>query len=335
MSNYVKATNFTAKDSLPTGNAGKIVKGAEIDTELTAVASAISSKADLNSPSLTGSPTAPTQSSADESTKLATTAYVASKIAAVSSGVTSVAAGTGISVSGTGAGPYTGAVTVTNTGALLSTTQTFTGAKTFTGGITSTTYNFDSNSSVYLNSSKVRIDIEGTPIARVFLTGSSHRLGLGNTDDRGLAYDSSANAIGVGYAGQNFCQFYGTSYAEFNLSDVRKPGGGSFNSSSDARLKTDIVDYTKGINAVKSLRPVSYKYIDKKTGIPINKTYVGIIAQEVEQTPFSNIVGTDSDSYKTVDSSEILFALVNAVKELTAELEIFKNKVLALEASQT
>ena len=53
MSNYVKATNFTAKDSLPSGNAGKIIKGSEIDTEYTAIASAISSKADLNSPALT------------------------------------------------------------------------------------------------------------------------------------------------------------------------------------------------------------------------------------------------------------------------------------------
>ena len=31
MANYVKATNFTAKDALPSGNSGKIVKGAELD----------------------------------------------------------------------------------------------------------------------------------------------------------------------------------------------------------------------------------------------------------------------------------------------------------------
>jgi hypothetical protein len=76
MSNYTKATNFTAKDGLPTGNSGKIVKGAEIDTELTAVASAISSKADLNSPALTGTPTAPTATAATNTTQVATTAFV-------------------------------------------------------------------------------------------------------------------------------------------------------------------------------------------------------------------------------------------------------------------
>lgn len=80
MANYVKATNFTAKDSLPSGNAGKIIKGAEIDTEYTAIASAISSKADLNSPSLTGTPTAPTAAYGTNTTQLATTAFVQAAI---------------------------------------------------------------------------------------------------------------------------------------------------------------------------------------------------------------------------------------------------------------
>lgn len=84
MSNYVKATNFTAKDSLPSGNSGKIIKGAEIDTEYTAIASAISSKADLNSPSLTGTPTGPTASYGTNTTQLATCAFVQ---AAIPSGI--------------------------------------------------------------------------------------------------------------------------------------------------------------------------------------------------------------------------------------------------------
>lgn len=76
MSNYTKATNFTAKDSLPSGNAGKIIKGSELDTEYTAIASAISSKADLNSPALTGTPTAPTAAANTNTTQVATTAFV-------------------------------------------------------------------------------------------------------------------------------------------------------------------------------------------------------------------------------------------------------------------
>ncbi len=83
MSNYTKATNFAAKDSLPSGNSGKIIKGTEIDTEFNAIASAISSKADTNSPTFTGTPLAPTQATATtNNTQIATTAFVQAAIAA-------------------------------------------------------------------------------------------------------------------------------------------------------------------------------------------------------------------------------------------------------------
>jgi len=80
MSNYIKATNFTAKDALPSGNSGKIIKGTEIDVELTAVASAISSKADTASPTFSGSPLAPTASAGTNTTQIATTAFVTTAI---------------------------------------------------------------------------------------------------------------------------------------------------------------------------------------------------------------------------------------------------------------
>jgi flagellar basal body L-ring protein FlgH len=46
MANYTKTTNFAAKDSLASGNAAKVVKGSEIDTEFTNIQTAIASKAD-------------------------------------------------------------------------------------------------------------------------------------------------------------------------------------------------------------------------------------------------------------------------------------------------
>lgn len=82
MSNYVKATNFAVKDGLSTGNPAKIIKGTEIDTEYNAIASAISSKADLNSPTFTGTPAASTASAGTSTTQIATTAFVTTAIAA-------------------------------------------------------------------------------------------------------------------------------------------------------------------------------------------------------------------------------------------------------------
>jgi hypothetical protein len=82
MANYIKATNFTAKDALPGGNAGKIIKGTEIDVEYTAIATAIASKADTNSPTFTGTPLAPTANSGTNTTQLATTAFVTTAVGA-------------------------------------------------------------------------------------------------------------------------------------------------------------------------------------------------------------------------------------------------------------
>jgi hypothetical protein len=52
MTDYVKSTNFASKDSLASGNPLKIVKGTEIDTELNNIATAVATKADLNSAAL-------------------------------------------------------------------------------------------------------------------------------------------------------------------------------------------------------------------------------------------------------------------------------------------
>ena len=85
MSDYIKATNFTSKDTLATGDVGKVVKGSELDAEFTAIANAVASKADINSPTFTGTPTLPAGTIAttvadntDSSTKIATTAFVQS-----------------------------------------------------------------------------------------------------------------------------------------------------------------------------------------------------------------------------------------------------------------
>lgn len=82
MSNYTKATNFATKDTLPTGDSNKIVKGTEIDNEFNAISGAISSKADLASPTFTGTPAAPTASAGTSTTQLATTAFVTAALSA-------------------------------------------------------------------------------------------------------------------------------------------------------------------------------------------------------------------------------------------------------------
>lgn len=80
MSSYVKATNFATKDTLPTGDSNKIVKGTELDNEFNAIAGAISSKADIASPTFTGTPAVPTATAGSNTTQIANTAYVKTEI---------------------------------------------------------------------------------------------------------------------------------------------------------------------------------------------------------------------------------------------------------------
>jgi len=83
MTDYVKSTNFASKDSLSSGNPSKIIKGTEIDAEFNNIATAIETKANLASPALTGTPTAPTASGGNNTTQVATTAFVTAALQAL------------------------------------------------------------------------------------------------------------------------------------------------------------------------------------------------------------------------------------------------------------
>ena len=97
MTDYVKSTNFTSKDSLSSGNPSKIVKGTEIDTEFNNIQTAIATKADTASPTFTGTVVIPT---ATITTATITTANIS---AGTITGITDIAVADG----GTGAVSYT------------------------------------------------------------------------------------------------------------------------------------------------------------------------------------------------------------------------------------
>tara|TARA_R110001606_G_scaffold214361_1_gene362174 strand:- start:1488 stop:2201 length:714 start_codon:yes stop_codon:yes gene_type:complete len=112
MSNYVKSTNFTAKDSLPTGDANKVIRGSEFDTEFNAIQVASATKANLGSPTFTG-----TATFADVTVTGTVTAGTidlnGGALDNVVIGGTTPAAGTFTAVAGT-TGTFSGAVTGSN-----------------------------------------------------------------------------------------------------------------------------------------------------------------------------------------------------------------------------
>ena len=85
MANYLKATDFAAKDALLTGDPNKIVKGTEINDEFDSIQTAVNSKANLSSPTFTGTPTSTTAAVGTNTTQIATTAFVAAALYPVGS----------------------------------------------------------------------------------------------------------------------------------------------------------------------------------------------------------------------------------------------------------
>jgi hypothetical protein len=95
---------------------------------------------------------------------------------------------------------------------------------------------------------------------------------------------------------------------------------GTFNATSDISLKENICTFENAMDVVASLRGVRFTW--KKNGI---KT-VGLIAQEVEKV-LPELIGTNADTgLKSVSYANMVAVLIEAVKELKAEIEELKKR---------
>jgi trimeric autotransporter adhesin len=115
-----------------------------------------------------------------------------------------------------------------------------------------------------------------------------------------------------------------------------KPGGGSWTAASDKRLKHHIQDFTEGLTIIEQIRPVSFHY-NGKAGLPTEKEYVGVIAQEMKLiAPYMVGEFTYQDStgaqekYLDYDATALTYMLVNAVKELKKENEELKQELASI-----
>jgi len=244
-----------------------------------------------------------------------------------------------VSRGGTGSSSLSDAGIVVTSG-----NQSISGTKTFSS-IIATNYNFTDNTSIGIQGSspqevQVRIlDINGSPgfvPCRFTRISNSPSVLLGVTGQGGIT--RTGDVIGIGWAGVNGLNITNAvgGAAEFTSSNVIKPGGGSFNAPSDIRLKTNITSYNIGLSAINSLSPVTYDLYDRAKKIEdnveeiANKNLVGLIAQDVQKTELKDMVFEGSDGYLNLNSSNITYALVNAVKELSAEISALKAELAEL-----
>lgn len=108
---------------------------------------------------------------------------------------------------------------------------------------------------------------------------------------------------------------------------VGKPGGGSWTAASDKRLKQNIKEFTDGLAVIEQIRPVSFRY-NGKAGLPTEKEYVGVIAQEMQKiAPYMVGEFTYQDStgapekYLDYDATALTYMLVNAAKEQQQQIQ--------------
>jgi len=112
-----------------------------------------------------------------------------------------------------------------------------------------------------------------------------------------------------------------------------KPGGGSWGTFSDRRVKKDIVEFKDGLNVINKLNPVTYRYNEKSGYKDLDKKYVGFIAQDVEKAaPYMvNIVDDTKKSglkdKRELDESALTKILVNAVKEQQKEIVQLRKEI--------
>jgi len=110
-----------------------------------------------------------------------------------------------------------------------------------------------------------------------------------------------------------------------------KPGGGSWSTFSDARLKDVGGNFTPGLAALEKIQPVHYHYkTDNALSLPSQPEYIGVVAQQLQQA-VPEAVQTNSSGYLTVNNDPVLWTTVNAVKELQAENAELKARLDRLE----
>jgi trimeric autotransporter adhesin len=110
-----------------------------------------------------------------------------------------------------------------------------------------------------------------------------------------------------------------------------KPGGGSWATWSDSRLKDIQGNYEKGLKEIIELKPVKFNYkAGNACNLPSDQNYVGFVAQDVQKV-FPEAVSEGKDGYLSLDVNSINVALVNAIKDLKAENDQLKERLTKLE----
>jgi len=166
------------------------------------------------------------------------------------------------------------------------------------------------------------------------LTTGSSNIYIGyNTPASGVAV-SAEMVIGVNVVGKGS----NTGYFQAGGGGVYQGNNSAaWSITSDQRLKKNIVDNNIGLSAINAIQVRNFEYrlpeevteLEAHSAIDIKGVQLGAIAQEL-QLILPECVKTESTGVMSVDATNLTWYLINAVKELSAELDALKLKVGAV-----
>ncbi|MEM9918686.1 MAG: tail fiber domain-containing protein [Bacteroidota bacterium] len=143
-----------------------------------------------------------------------------------------------------------------------------------------------------------------------------------------LRIDATNTRVGIGKSDPGHL-------LELSADDAVKPNGGSWTAPSDRRLKTNIVDFTDGLNKVMQIRPVKFHY-NGKLGYPTDKEFIGVVAQEMQEVAPYTIKALnqnrEGENYLAFDPGAVTYLLVNAVQEQQEIIDAQKEEIENLKA---
>lgn len=201
------------------------------------------------------------------------------------------------------------------------------------------------------NSNYPAIEVKGGTLANVYPSYGLTNGGLGTWITAGY-HTSNYNVRAAWSVNNGSLGGYtssGTSYTQTFLvaqNGDTSTNDGTISSLSDERVKTDIKDLTDGLEIVKKLRPVTFKYNDDSTDDDGNllmastsdKTRFGFIAQEVEkvapqyvETITRKIKNVEVDDFKTLSATRMIPMLFKAIQEQQTIIEDLKARIETLE----
>src|ERR1700723_2781696 len=100
-----------------------------------------------------------------------------------------------------------------------------------------------------------------------------------------------------------------------------KPGGGSWGTYSDGRLKNLNGSFDSGLSQVLKVNPVRYRYkADNALGIRDTEEHIGVVAQDVQRV-IPEAVTENSKGYLLVNNDPIIWSMLNAIKEQQRQFE--------------